>query len=443
MKKLALAAVCGISAGILVTTQFAEPIVAQETARARTTYENLDLFGDIFERIRSAYVEDVNEEELVEAAINGMLSSLDPHSSFLPPDDFQDMRTQTRGEFGGLGIEVTQEDGFVKVVTPMDDTPASEAGLQSGDFITHLDGESLLGLTLDQSVELLRGPVGSEIIITIVREGEEEPFEVTLIRDTIELRAVRSRVEGNVPVLRIASFTEKTFPNLADAIEKHVEEAGGMDNIGGFVLDLRNNPGGLLTQAIKVSDAFLEQGEIVSTRGRDGSNSERYNATPGDLAQGKPVVVLINGGSASASEIVAGALQDHNRAIVVGTKSFGKGSVQTIMPLQGSGAIRLTTARYYTPSGRSIQSLGVAPDILVEFIRPEPEEETEEEAARSQRTEADLRGSLSNDSLSDDEQQQLEDERAEQEETARRRADDNQLAYALDIIKGLQVLGSR
>ena len=440
MKKLLLAAVGGIAAGVLVTTQFAAPIVAQETARARTTYENLDLFGDIFERIRSAYVEEVDEEDLIESAINGMLSSLDPHSSFLPPDDFQDMRTQTRGEFGGLGIEVTQEDGFVKVVTPMDDTPAAAAGLESGDFITHLDGDSLLGLTLNEAVELLRGPVGSEIVITIVREGLDEPFDVTLVRDTIELRAVRSRMEGNVPILRVSSFTEKTFPNLEDSIAKHIEEQGGIENIDGFVLDLRNNPGGLLTQAIKVSDAFLEKGEIVSTRGRDGGNSERYNATPGDLAQGKPVVVLINGGSASASEIVAGALQDHHRAIIVGTKSFGKGSVQTIMPLQGTGAIRLTTARYYTPSGRSIQALGVAPDVIVELQPRQPEAEDEDENARAPRTEADLRGSLDNDSLSEDEREQLEADRLAQEEAAERRRDDYQLAYALDIIKGLSVL---
>jgi len=410
MRKLILAAATGIAAGVLVTTQFAAPIVAQETAKARTTYENLDLFGDIFERIRSAYVEEVDEEELIESAINGMLTSLDPHSSFLPPDDFSDMRTQTRGEFGGLGIEVTQEDGFVKVVTPMDDTPASEAGLEPGDFITHLDGESLLGLTLDQSVEKLRGPVGSEIVITIAREGEDEPFDVTLVRATIELRAVRARLEGNVPILRVSSFTEKTYSNLEDSLKKQVEELGGIDNVDGFVLDLRNNPGGLLTQAISVSDAFLEQGEIVSTRGRDGGNSERYNAEAGDLAMGKPLVVLINGGSASASEIVAGALQDHNRAIIVGTKSFGKGSVQTIMPLQGSGAIRLTTARYYTPSGRSIQALGVEPDIFVEFVRPDPNEEL------------------------------LEEERAEFEAAAKRRAEDSQMASALDIIKGMSVL---
>ena len=439
MRKLVLAAATGIMAGVLVTTQLAAPIVAQETAKARTTYENLDLFGDIFERIRSAYVEEVDEEELIESAINGMLTSLDPHSSFLPPDDFSDMRTQTRGEFGGLGIEVTQEDGFVKVVTPMDDTPAAEAGLQPGDFITHLDGESLLGLTLDQAVEKLRGPVGSEILITIAREGEDEPFDVTLVRATIELRAVRARLEGNVPVLRISSFTEKTYPNLEESLKEQVEELGGMDNVDGFVLDLRNNPGGLLTQAIQVSDAFLDQGEIVSTRGRDGSNSERYNAAPGDLAEGKPVVVLINGGSASASEIVAGALQDHKRAIVVGTKSFGKGSVQTIMPLQGSGAIRLTTARYYTPSGRSIQALGVEPDVFVEFVRPDPEEE-ESGDEQQPRSEADLRGSLGNDSLTEDEQKQLEEERAAFEAASKRRAEDAQMASALDIIKGLSIL---
>lgn len=441
MRKLLLAAAGGIAAGILVTTQFAAPIVAQETAKARTTYENLDLFGDIFERIRSAYVEEVDEEELIEAAINGMLSSLDPHSSFLPPDDFQDMRTQTRGEFGGLGIEVTQEDGFVKVVTPMDDTPAAKAGLEAGDFITHLDGETLLGLTLNEAVELLRGPIGSEITITIVREGLDEPFDVELVRDTIEMRAVRSRMEGDVVVLRVSSFTEKTFPNLEDSLNEHIEEAGGLDNISGVVLDLRNNPGGLLTQAIKVSDAFLEKGEIVSTRGRDGSSQpERYNAEPGDLVNGKPIVVLINGGSASASEIVAGALQDHRRAIIVGTKSFGKGSVQTIMPLQGTGAIRLTTARYYTPSGRSIQALGVAPDVIVERRPVDPTAEEEEDETPQRRSEADLRGSLDNDSLSEDQRKLLEEERLEQEEIAKRRAEDTQLAYALDIIKGLNVL---
>jgi len=441
MKKFLTAAFCGALAGVVVTTQFAAPLVAQETKSKRTTYENLDLFGDIFERIRSTYVEDVNEEDLIEAAINGMLSSLDPHSSFLPPDDFQDMRVQTRGEFGGLGIEVTQENGFVKVVSPIDDTPADRAGMQAGDYITHVDGESVLGLNLNEAVELMRGPVGSEILITVVREGVEEPFDVEIVRATIEIKAVRGRIEGNVAVLRVTTFTEKTFPNLESEIGRLIEEIGGIEKVGGVVLDLRNNPGGLLTQAIQVSDGFLDKGEIVSTRGRDPADSDRYNATEGDLAMGKPVVVLINGGSASASEIVAGALQDHNRAIVVGTKSFGKGSVQTIMPLQRSGAIRLTTARYYTPSGRSIQALGVAPDIIVEQRpRVEEEEATEEENARRSRSEADLRGSISNDSLSEDEIKQLEEDRAAQEATAKRRADDYQLAYALDLITGLSVL---
>ncbi|MEM8657092.1 MAG: S41 family peptidase [Pseudomonadota bacterium] len=436
MKKLMLAAVGGAVAGFLVTAQFAAPIVAQEVERDRETYLQLDLFGDIFERIRSTYVEEVDEKELIENAINGMLSSLDPHSSYLPPDDFTDMRVQTRGEFGGLGIEVTQENGFVKVVTPIDDTPAARAGVEPGDFITHVDGEQVLGLNLNEAVDLMRGPVGSDIVITIVREGEDEPFDLTLTRDTIKISAVRARSEGEVVVLRVTTFTEQTYPNLEAGLNKQVEEAGGIENVSGFIIDLRNNPGGLLNQAVAVSDAFLDAGEIVSTRGRDPRDSDRYNAQVGDLAQGKPLVVLINGGSASASEIVAGALQDHRRAIVVGTKSFGKGSVQTIVPLQGKGAMRLTTARYYTPSGRSIQNLGVAPDIIVEQ-QPAPEE-TEEEA--NNRSEADLRGSLSNDSLSEDELEQLEAERSAAEETARRRLDDYQLAYALDVIKGLSVL---
>ncbi|MEM9641492.1 MAG: S41 family peptidase [Pseudomonadota bacterium] len=438
MKKHMLAAIGGAVAGFLVTAQFAAPIVAQEVEKDRETYLQLDLFGDIFERIRSTYVEDVEEKELIENAIKGMLSSLDPHSSYLPPDDFTDMRVQTRGEFGGLGIEVTQENGFVKVVTPIDDTPAARAGVEPGDFITHVDGEQVLGLNLNEAVDLMRGPVGSDIVITIVREGTEEPFDLTLTRDTIKVSAVRARSEGDVVVLRVTSFTEQTYPNLETGLNKQVEEAGGIDKVSGFIIDLRNNPGGLLNQAVAVSDAFLDAGEIVSTRGRDPRDSDRYNAQAGDLAEGKPVVVLINGGSASASEIVAGALQDHRRAIVVGTKSFGKGSVQTIVPLQGKGAMRLTTARYYTPSGRSIQNLGVAPDIIVEQ-QPAPETTAEDEA-QARRSEADLRGSLSNDSLSEDELEQLEAERAEAEEAAKRRLDDYQLAYALDVIKGLSVL---
>ncbi|GGA18115.1 S41 family peptidase [Neptunicoccus cionae] len=438
MKKLALAAVGGTLAGIVLTAQLTGPLIAQEAARTKSTYEQLDLFGDIFERIRSAYVEEVDEQELIRSAINGMLTSLDPHSSYLPPEDFDAMQVQTRGEFGGLGIEVTQENGFVKVVSPIDDTPADEAGVEAGDFITQVDGESTLGMTLDDAVDLMRGPIGSEIVITIVREGSEEPFDVTIVRDTIKVKASRARIEGDSVVLRVTTFSDQTFANLEAGLNEKVAELGGIDNVSGFVIDLRNNPGGLLNQAILVSDAFLEKGEIVSTRGRNPQDSDRINAQPGDLAQGKPIVVLINGGSASASEIVAGALQDHHRAVVIGTRSFGKGSVQTIMPLQGDGAMRLTTARYYTPSGRSIQALGVSPDIIVEQ-RPQIEVAAEEDA-RQQRFEADLRGSLTNDSLTDDQKKQLEDERLAAEKAAELRNNDSQLAYALDVLKGLSVL---
>ena len=444
MKKFVMAAVGGTLAGVIATTQIAGPLLAQETEKNSNVYEQLDLFGDIFERIRAQYVEEVDTEELVEAAINGMLTSLDPHSSYLSPKDALKMRDQTRGEFGGLGIEVTQEEGFVKVVSPIDGTPASEAGIEAGDFITHVDGESLLGLTLDDAVELMRGPVGSEIEITVVREGETEPFDVSLVRDTIQLTAVRARTEGDAVVLRVTTFNEQTYPKLKEGLEEQVKAAGGIENVSGFVVDLRNNPGGLLNQAIAVSDAFLEEGEIVSTRGRDAADGDRTNAPPGDLAEGKPIVVLINGGSASASEIVAGALQDHRRAIVVGTKSFGKGSVQTIMPLRGEGAMRLTTARYYTPSGRSIQALGVSPDIIVAQPPARPADNEEEDAtARPLRSEADLRGSLNNDSLTDDQVDQIMEDRAKAEKAASLREEDYQLAYAIDILKGLSALGPK
>lgn len=442
MKKFVMAALGGTLAGVLATTQVAGPLLAQESARNTNVYEQLDLFGDIFERIRSQYVEEVDEGDLINAAINGMLGSLDPHSSYLPPEDFDDMRVQTRGEFGGLGIEVTQEEGFVKVVSPIDGTPAAAAGIEAGDFITQVDGESVLGLTLDEAVDLMRGPVGSEIVITVVREGESEPFDVTIIRDTITLTAVRTRLEGETVVLRVTTFNDQTFINLRDGMADAVEEAGGIDSINGFVLDLRNNPGGLLNQAIRVSDAFLEAGEIVSTRGRNPEDGERFNATPGDLAKGKSLVVLINGGSASASEIVAGALQDHRRAVVVGTRSFGKGSVQTVMPLRGDGAMRLTTARYYTPSGRSIQALGVSPDIVVEQPRRLPDEEAVDEDARDVRSEADLRGSLENDSMTEEEQRLLQEERARAEAAAKLREDDYQLAYAIDLLKGMSALST-
>ena len=439
MKKFLIAATVGGLLGIAIAPQLAGPLLASETDQAKT-YKQLELFGDIFDRIRAKYVEDVDDAKLIEAAINGMLTSLDPHSSYLSPNDTDDMRIQTRGAFGGLGIEVTQEDGFVKVIAPIDETPAAEAGVEPGDFITHVDGEGLLGLTLDAAVQLMRGPVGSKIVITIVREDEPEPFDITIIRDTIKLTAVRDRSIGQTIVMRVSTFNDQTYPNLKDGIAKQIEAAGGIDNVNGFVVDLRNNPGGLLNQAIMVSDAFLEKGEIVSTRGRDPATGDRWNARSGDLAQGKPIVVLINGGSASASEIVAGALQDHHRAIVVGTKSFGKGSVQTIMPLTGAGAMRLTTARYYTPSGRSIQALGVSPNIIVEQPRRTLKDDEPEEEQKKMRSEADLRGSLDNDSISEAERTQIEAERASAEEAAKLRKDDFQLAYAIDLLKGLSAI---
>ena len=444
MNKVVMAIAGGILAGTLVTTQVAGPLLAQENTQKANIYQQLDLFGDIFERIRGQYVEEVDAGDLIEAAIDGMLNSLDPHSSYLSPEDAADMRVQTRGEFGGLGIEVTQEEGFVKVVSPIDDTPADEAGIEAGDFITHVDGDSVLGLTLDEAVGMMRGVVGSEIIITVVREGEDEPFDVTIVRDTIKLTAVRTRVEGESVVLRVTTFNDQTYSNLEAGIEKQIEAAGGIDLVNGFILDLRNNPGGLLTQAIRVSDAFLDKGEIVSTRGRDPEDGDRHNATIGDLAQQKPLVVLINGGSASASEIVAGALQDHRRAIVVGTKSFGKGSVQTVMPMRGSGAMKLTTARYYTPSGRSIQALGISPDIIVEQPRRVAEDDEEvTETPRRSRSEADLRGSLNNDSLTEDEILQIEADREKAEAAAKLRKDDYQMAYAIDILKGLSALAPK
>ena len=438
MKKIILAAFLGGTLGIVSAVKLTGPVLAENNSDKANVYEQLDLFGDIFDRIRSEYVEEVDAKELIEAAINGMLTSLDPHSSYLPPVDAEKMREQTRGEFGGLGIEVTQEEGFVKVVSPIDGTPADQAGMEAGDFITHVDGESVLGLTLNEAVERMRGPVGSEIIITVVREGEDEPFDVTIIRDFIKLTAARVRTEGKSVVIRITTFNDNTFDNIRDGLDNELESAGGLENINGVVIDLRNNPGGLLSQAIRVSDAFLEKGEIVSTRGRDPEEGDRYNATPGDLINGKPVVVLINGGSASASEIVAAALKDHRRGIVVGTNSFGKGSVQTVMPLREQSAMRLTTARYYSPSGRSIQNLGVTPDIIVE--QPRRRAEDEEEGFKF-RSESDLRGSLSNDSLTEDEIQQIEEDRAKAEKAAELRNADYQLAYAIDILTGLNALG--
>jgi carboxyl-terminal processing protease len=403
-------------------------------------YEQLNLFGEVFDRIRSGYVEDVNSSDLISAAIRGMLTSLDPHSGYMPPESFQDMQVDTRGAFGGLGIEVTQEDGFVKVVSPMDGTPASEAGIQSGDFITHVDGEAILGLTLSEAVDKMRGPVGSEVSLTIVRNLDEEPFDIVIIRDVIKLTAARVRVEDDVIIVRVTTFNEQTTPNIKKGIKEKIDELSGKDNVSGFIIDLRNNPGGLLSEAISVSDMFLNQGEIVSTRGRNNGQSKRYSASKGDLAENKPIIVLINGGSASASEIVAGALQDHKRAVILGTKSFGKGSVQSVIPLGENGAMRLTTARYYTPSGRSIQALGVVPDIIVEQL-PRLNKEKEEDEPSTRITEADLKGALSNDRLSDEEKELLEKEKKIQLKKIQRRKTDNQLSFALDVISGLNIYG--
>ena len=369
------------------------PIVAawaQEGGRAET-YRLLNLFGDVFERVRAEYVEPVNDRDAIENAIQGMLSSLDPHSSYLNQRSFRDMQTQTRGEFGGLGIEVTQEGGYIKVISPIDETPAARAGVKPGDYITHLNGTSVQGLTLQEAVEQMRGQRGTQIKLTIRRQGAERPLELTLTRDVIRPQVVRFRLEeGNLGYVRITSFNEQTEAGLRRALQQLKQQAQG--GLKGLVLDLRNNPGGLLDQAVQVTDDFLTQGEIVSTRARRQEDAQRWNAKPGDIADGLPIVVLINSGSASASEIVAGALQDHRRAVVLGVKSFGKGSVQTVMPIPGNGAIRLTTARYYTPSGRSIQGTGIEPDIEVLATR----EETR--AGQPQRDrEADLRRSLRND----------------------------------------------
>jgi len=434
MNKTLKGILLGAVAGVALTSAFGTPKVGTATA-ATSTYEHLELLGDIFERTRSAYVEEVDEKELIESAINGMLTSLDPHSSYMPPEAFSDMQVDTKGEFGGLGIEVTMEEGFVKVVSPIDDTPAAGAGLEAGDYITHIDGESVLGLTIGEAVDRMRGLVGTDIELTIAREEADEPFDVTITRDTIKIKAVRYRVEGDIGYLRISKFSEKTFDDL-EAGMAAIKEELGENGVAGYVVDLRNNPGGLLTQAVAVSDAFLDKGEIVSTRGREQQNADRYNAQVGDLADGKPVVVLVNGGSASASEIVAGALQDHRRGIVVGEKTFGKGSVQTIMPLSSKGAIRLTTARYYTPSGRSIQALGVEPDIVVEQVELNKDEDGEKRARYS---ESQIRGSLKNDSLTEEEKEIRKKEEEAHAATEKLRGEDYQLAYAIDLLHGLSV----
>jgi len=410
------------------------PQLSPAQENASDTYRQLKLFSEVFERVRADYVEEVSDQQLIEYAIQGMLSTLDPHSSYLNADSFGDMRVQTKGEFGGLGIEVTMENGFIKVVSPIDDTPAAKAGVKPGDYITHLDGEPILGLSLNEAVEKMRGPVNTDLTVTIRRENEE-PFDLTITRDVIKIQSVRNRVEDSVGYVRITTFNQQTMPGLEKAMQEIKAEVG--DELRGYVIDLRNNPGGLLDQAVDVSDAFIDQGEIVSTRGRQTDDAQRFNATPGDLADGLPVIVLINGGSASASEIVAGALQDHRRAIIMGTKSFGKGSVQTIIPLGLSGAMRLTTARYFTPSGRSIQALGIDPDILVEQATVE-----QAEAARPGRREADLPGALAN----PNEQNGIEEgttPEGEAHNLSEAAEQDYQLARAVDLLRGLALYNQR
>lgn len=423
-------ALTGVAAVLLVPGSGPE-------AASSETYRSLNLFGDVFERVRSDYVDPTNDGELVEAAINGMLASLDPHSQFLNAKSFREMQVQTRGEFGGLGIEVTMENGLVKVVTPIDDTPASRAGLVSGDLLTALDDQAVLGMTLQEAVEKMRGTIGSKIKLTVRRTGQEKPFDVVLTRDTIKVQSVRSRREGDVAYIRITTFNEQTTGGLTRAIDKLKSEIGA-DKVQGYVLDLRNNPGGLLDQSVSVSDTFLNQGEIVSTRGRKQEEGTRYNAKRGDLTDGKPMVVLINGGSASASEIVAGALQDHKRAIILGTKSFGKGSVQTIIPLQGQGALKLTTQRYYTPSGRSIQAKGIEPDVEVQQAKIEVSEQTKG------RSEADLKNHLVQPGTpGSTETKPAEPQAVVPGQNAPAEATDYQLLRALDLLRGVSLFGAR
>jgi carboxyl-terminal processing protease len=433
MKRLGLIAA---TAGAVFLLALHQDVGAAPTSTENTpdTYKQLTLFGDVFDLVRADYVDPVSDDTLVEGAINGMLTSLDPHSNYLNAKNFNDMKVQTRGEFGGLGIEVSMENGLVKVVSPIDDTPAARAGLKPGDFITHLDGTAVQGLTLPEAVEKMRGPVNSDINLTIRREGRE-PFDVKLTRAVIKIQSVRSHLEANnIGYIRITSFNEQTDVGLNNAIKNLKQQAN--NKLIGVVLDLRNNPGGLLDQAVAVSDAFLDKGEIVSTRGRRSDDAQRYNARSGDIAAGLPVAVLINGGSASASEIVAGALQDHHRAILLGTRSFGKGSVQTIIPLAGHGAMRLTTARYYTPSGRSIQAKGIDPDIVVEAAKIEHAPVKDDKTAKA--------GDKKDDSRKDD--KSGGDTATEQnsiDPSVMGTGDDYQLARAVDMLRGIALFNGR
>ncbi|KQP88368.1 peptidase S41 [Methylobacterium sp. Leaf113] len=427
MRKVSLVLV-GAFLGVgssMVATQTRLLSGTSAVAASAETYRQLSLFGDVFEKIRTDYVEKPDEAKLIEAAVNGMLTSLDPHSSYMDSKSFRDMQVQTRGEFGGLGIEVTMEDGLIKVVTPIDDTPASKAGILTNDIITQIDEDQVQGLTLNQAVDKMRGPVNSPVKLKISRKESKDPIEVTLNRDVIKIKPVRSRAEGgDIGYIRLTQFNEQTFDGLRAAIDKLNTDIGA-DKLKGYVLDLRNNPGGLLDQAVMVSDAFLDRGEIVSTRGRNPDETQRFSAKAGDLTKGKPIVVLVNGGSASASEIVAGALQDHKRATVLGTRSFGKGSVQSIIPLGGSGALRLTTARYYTPSGRSIQAKGIEPDQ--EVLQEVPDELKGKDETKG---EAGLKGHLK--------QKDVEERGGSSAYVPPDPAKDKQLTAAFDFLRGIQ-----
>jgi carboxyl-terminal processing protease len=401
-----------------------------------STYELLNLFGDVFERVRQDYVEEVSDEKLIESALNGMLTSLDPHSSYLNEKSFEEMQVQTRGEFGGLGIEVTMENGLVKVVSPIDDTPAAKAGIKPGDFVSQIDKTQVMGLTLSEAVEKMRGKAGTSVVLTILREGLKEPLKVTIERAVIKIRSIRARAEDDVAYVRVTQFTESTATMMEAELKKQLKEIG--PKIKGIVLDLRNNPGGLLDQAIAVSDAYLERGEIVSTRERDPRNTRRYAATAGDISNGLPIVVLINEGSASAAEIVAGALKDHKRAVVLGMKSFGKGSVQTVVPIKDHGAIRLTTARYYTPSGTSIQATGIEPDIKVEQAKVEVIK------ADGTLSEASLPGHLNNDQAKEGKTLPAEPVKVIPVPTIQpgkesQAASDYQLSRALDLLRAISI----
>jgi len=445
----ALLALAVLAAGSTVVSLAKSPPAATNSE----IYRQLDLFGEVLERVRADYVEAPDDSKLIEAAINGMLNGLDPHSAYLTPKHFRDMQVQTRGEFGGLGIEVTMENGVVKVVAPIEDTPAARAGIMSGDLITHLDKEQISGLTLQEAVEKMRGPVNSPITLTLMRKGKDDPFDVKVVRDVIHINPVKYNVEGDdVGYVRVTTFNEQTTANLQKAVEDMKKQLG--PKMKGYIVDLRNNPGGLLDQAISVSDAFLDKGAIVLTRGRNLEETQRSNARPGDITDGQKIVVLINGGSASASEIVAGALQDHHRATIVGTRSFGKGSVQTIIPLGSNGALRLTTARYYTPSGRSIQAKGIDPEIVVEEELPEDMKKKEDQVTRG---EANLRGHLRAEDKENADKENKDNKGAEEpadsEDTPVAEAEeesgsssyvpqdkekDTQLNYALDLLRGIK-----